>query len=153
MSLKKWGKIAIDPRRPAPGWGGKGCPLARPAAGAACLPRHAHASSTGLCTIHTFVCSLHRYVPEALQGAERVSGYPCLDRPLIVACRCHRSRGNGIQSFGVCLQLQDASHQDSRGRLDAFGCVQRLQDVQAVSDFFLCQTFCNQLVNFFVVQN
>ena len=123
-------------------------PLARPAAGAACLPRLAHVPCLCLCTIHTFVWSLHRFLPEPLQRAERSSGYPCLDRPSIVACRCHRTRGEGIQSSGVCLQLTYASHQGFGCWCDALGLVQRQQRVDAVSDLLGCHAIRLQLYNF-----
>lgn len=88
-----------------------------------------------------------------LQGAGAPSGYPGLACTMIAACRCLLMRGNGIGSSGICLQLSDALGQDGSGGLDALGCVQRQQRVQAVGDLLDCQSVCNQFVNFRISQN
>lgn len=60
-----------------------------------------------------------------LQGAERLGGYLRTNRTLIVACRPLLTRGGGIQSSGICLQLPDPCHQDMAAGLDPLGLVQR----------------------------
>jgi len=88
-----------------------------------------------------------------LQRAGRLGGYPCLDQPVIVACRPLLTRGGGIQSSGICLQLPDACHQDAGAGLDPLGCVQRQQGVEAVLDLLGADAVSQQLFDFAVVQN
>ena len=90
---------------------------------------------------------------QALQRADRSSGYPCLDQPVIVACRPLLTRGGGIQSSGICLQLPDPCHQDCRAGLDALGCVQRQQGVERVLDLLCRHAVADKLLQILVVQN
>ncbi len=83
-----------------------------------------------------------------LQRAEALSGYPCLHRPVIVACRCHRTRGNGIGSSHISAELQDAVCQQARCRRQTLGLVRRQQRVQRVRDLRVGQSVRLQFDNF-----
>ena len=83
-----------------------------------------------------------------LQRAEALSGYPCLHRPVIVACRCHRTRGNGIGSSHIPAELQDAVGQQARCWRQTLGFVRGQQRVQRVSDLRVGQSLSFQFFNF-----
>ena len=90
---------------------------------------------------------------QGLQGADNLSGYPCLDQPLIVACRPLLTSGGGIQSSGICLQLPDPCHQGGRARRDPLGCVQRQQGVERFPNLLSRHAVADKLFDFVVVQN
>lgn len=90
---------------------------------------------------------------QGLQAIGACTGYPCTTLLEIVACRHLLTRGEGIGSRCICLQLLDACDQDAWTGLDALGLVQRQQGVQVLLDPGLADSTFNQLFNFKVVQN
>ena len=90
---------------------------------------------------------------QGLQRAGRLGGYLRTNLPLIVAWRPLLTRGGGIQSSGICLQLPDPCHQDTAAGLDALGLVQRQQGVERVLDLLCRHAVADKLLNILVVQN
>ena len=83
-----------------------------------------------------------------LQRADVAGGYPCLHRPVIAACRCHRTRGNGIGSSHISAELQDAVSQQARCRRQTLGLVRGQQRVQRVRDLRVGQSLTFEFSNF-----
>jgi hypothetical protein len=90
---------------------------------------------------------------QGLQGADQLTGYLRASLPLIAAGRLAAVAWRGIQSSGICLQLPDPCHQDSRSGRDTLGLVQRQQGVERLLDARDGQPACDQLINMLVVQN
>jgi hypothetical protein len=75
------------------------------------------------------------------------TGYPCLGLPVIEAWRYLLTRGGGIASSHISMQLHQSLNQVMLFRCDALGCVHGQQGCQALVDVSLGHSELKQLIN------
>lgn len=101
------------------------------------LPR-AHVAACPLLVHNPYVRMLHVHIDLNDVGAlGRCTGYPCLGLPVIEAWRYLLTRGGGIASSHISMQLHQSLNQVMLFRCDALGCVHGQQGCQALVDVSL----------------